>query len=272
MSLFNKIWNHFSQRVIHDNRGIWPALAFLGNPAFWSGAANVAGAGTGIAGMFGGGGGGDENPYSDKMLAGNYALQQNNLAQQRTLRDWMQYYYPQMKELNENLMPLIQQRLKQPGLPPELEQQVWGLARQRLAKGYGDVENKLGNVLAGTGMMRSGPGIQSWMDKVALPRAQGEQQLGTDQALANYNAMQQAIQEAQQMMGMAPSPQGGGYSMPQQQQQQPVDYSSLGTLFAKGMGGIGGMFGRQPGTMIQGGQGGQTFNTQQFGTTWSPYK
>ena len=257
MDLLNKIWKHFSQRIIHDNRGIWPALAFLGNPAFWSGAANAgtaAAGATGIAGMFGGGGGEESQPgwvdyYGKKMASGNYALQQNQLSQQRTVRDWMQYYYPQMKGLNEQLMPLIQQRLQQPGLPKELEQQVWQLAQQRLAKGYSGAENQLGNIMSSRGMLQSGPAMQSWMDKIALPRAQGEQQLGTDRAMANYSAMQQAIQEAMQMMGMAPNVQGGaGAGMqypPQQQQQEPIDYSSLGALFAKGMGGLGGT---KPGT------------------------
>ena len=188
--------------------------------------------------------------YGKKMASGNYALQQNQLSQQRTVRDWMQYYYPQMKGLNEQLMPLIQQRLQQPGLPKELEQQVWQLAQQRLAKGYSGAENQLGNIMSSRGMLQSGPAMQSWMDKIALPRAQGEQQLGTDRAMANYSAMNDAISQALQMMGMAPNVQGGaGAGMqypPQQQQQEPVDYSSLGTLFAKGMGGMFG--GTSPGT------------------------
>ena len=246
--------------------------------SLFSGIGSLLGGAAGVAGLFGGGGGnGIDEDTANKMQWGNYALQQNALAQQRALRDWMQYYYPQMQGLNEKLMPLIQQRLQQPGLPPELEQQVWGLARQRLAKGYGDVENQLGNIMASRGTLNSGPAMQAWLQKVGLPRAQGEQELGTNQALANYTAMQQAIQEAQAMFGIAPSPSGGGYSMPQAQQQQPVDYASLGTLFAKGMGGLGNMFGKQPG--IQGGQGGTNTGMQyqniggqrQLIPTWSPY-
>ncbi len=39
MNILKRVWNDFSRTVIHDNRGIWPALAFLANPAFWAGVA-----------------------------------------------------------------------------------------------------------------------------------------------------------------------------------------------------------------------------------------
>jgi hypothetical protein len=52
--MFRQIWNDFKKRIIHDNRGIWPALAFLTNPAFWKGVAGV-GSALGGAKALGGG-------------------------------------------------------------------------------------------------------------------------------------------------------------------------------------------------------------------------
>ena len=155
---------------------------------------------------------------------------QADLARQAS--QWGQYYYPQMRNITDILSPLIQQRLQQPGLPKELENQVWQLAKQRLASGYGDVERQLGNILAGAGTMRSGTGMQSWLEKIGLPRAQGIQQLGTERAMANYDAMQRAIQEAMGMVSGAPQASFGG--VPSLVEEKPgIDWGDIGTLFGK---------------------------------------
>lgn len=62
MNVFQKIKEHWNKpfegvplhiRLLKDERGILPALAFLANPAFWAGAGNAAGAAGGIMSMFG---------------------------------------------------------------------------------------------------------------------------------------------------------------------------------------------------------------------------
>ena len=58
MNIFKRVWRDFSKRVIHDNRGIWPALAFLANPAFWSGVSKVLPMVAGMMNKGGSGGGG----------------------------------------------------------------------------------------------------------------------------------------------------------------------------------------------------------------------
>ena len=69
-----------------------PALAFLANPAFWSGAANATGAAGGIMSMFGGGkkkGGGSVN------LEDYYPSWMKTTA--NTLAPWVQKYLPQFQ-------------------------------------------------------------------------------------------------------------------------------------------------------------------------------
>jgi hypothetical protein len=46
----------------------------------------------------------------------------------------------------------------------------------------------------------------------------------------------------------------------------------LGTASSIALMGAGGLGGGSKGSTITGGKGGQTIQTQQFGTTWSPYK
>lgn len=214
-----------------------------------------------------GGDGGSTDEYMTDEQKNYYAVQ-SQLAQQQL--DWSKYMQPQLQQLYGQLGPLLQQQLQKPGLPEDLETKVWQLARERMAKGYSGLSDQLGQLAASRGTLQSGATTQNWLDQVGLARAQGERELGVEKALANYQSQQQAISNAMGMMGGVPSNQSSMYGgMMQPQQQQPMDYSGLGTLFAKLFQGDGNKPGTSPG--IQGGVGGQTFNTAQFGQTWSPY-
>lgn len=69
----------------NSERGIWPALAFLANPAFWSGASNAAGAAGSIMSMFGGGKDKDTKSLEEMMPAWQSSAGQS-------LSDWAQKY------------------------------------------------------------------------------------------------------------------------------------------------------------------------------------
>jgi hypothetical protein len=165
-------------------------------------------------------------------------------------RRWMQTYYPQLTELSKTLSPLLTQRLQQPGLPPELEQSVWNLARQRLATGYEGLGNQIGNIASSRGMLQSGPVFQNWLNQVGLARAQGEQGMGVERAMANYQAMQDAINQSMTYMGLQGVSPSGQTSTTQTQ--QPTDYSGMGSLFAKAIGMFGNKTGTQAGSQFTG--------------------
>ncbi len=205
----------------------------------------IGGLAGGIGGLFSGGDeGGPEDLDIEMQRAINWEAQE--LA--RTLGPLQQQYYsnlfPQLNKLTSTLGPILQQQLQQPGLPPELEQQVWNLAKQRLARGAGDIESKLGHVLTSKNMLRSGEAPQAWLDKVGLPYLQELGTLGTQRGLANYDAFQRAIGNVQSFLGRTPT-----YSPSFSQIQQPTaddtDYAGLGSLFAKGLGQLGSI-GRKP--------------------------
>ena len=202
------------------------------------------------------------------------SMASDNAGQSALGLDWTKFYEPEMKKVGGILSPLIQQRLSQPGLPPELDQQIWNLARNRLATGYNSLGTQLGEQAAGRGQLNSGATGQSWMDRVGLAQNTALNDMATQRAALNYDAMNQAIGQAQTFIGQNPvsyagtamlSPYGGSTST----EGKSTDYSGLGALFAQGASGLSNIWGRSPG--IQGGVGGTTSTNAQFGQVWSPY-
>jgi hypothetical protein len=200
-------------------------MDFLGSSAL----GNIAGLGSlgvSLAGLFGGG---DETKYPSEYL--------DLLKAQKTQADlanqYSQSYLPFSQQTMQNLGPLIQQRLTNPGLPTDLENRVWQLAQQRAGQGYSNLGNQLGISAAGRGVLNSGATMGNWMNQVGLAKAQGQEGMATERALANYQALNDAIQQAQSFMqGGQPQANFGGVP---NLGQPGTDYGSLGSLFAQGL-------------------------------------
>lgn len=87
--MFKYLWKHL-KKTLSNERGIWPALAFLANPAFWSGAANAAGAAGGIMSMFGG-----KKKGGSVNMEDYYPSWTKTAA--NTLAPWVKQYLPQFQ-------------------------------------------------------------------------------------------------------------------------------------------------------------------------------
>ena len=199
--------------------------------------------GSGLFGMFGGGG--DDQSDADAQSQRAYNDAQTRLASQNA--DFGDWWNPQRQDIYKNLYPVIQNRLQGKGMDPELEQQIWKLGQQRIGKSYGQAGTQLGESLAGQGIGRGGVAPQAWLNQIGLPQAQATDQFSTERALANYQAQSQAIGEASNLFGQR-GPTGTG--LQQVQQDAPIDYSGIGGLFAKGGDALSGFLskGNAPGT------------------------
>lgn len=171
------------------------------------------------------------------------AFNQLNYKGQQAQLPFLQDYYKQAQGLTPEVFQQVQQQMG--GMPPELMEQLWQYGKRGIAEGYGKAGTGLGEALAGQGTMRGGVAPQAWLDKIGLPQAQAMGDLGLQQVLQNFQQRNLGVSNAMGLLGGTPSPGAGSPNTINVQQQQPVDWGALGSLFAKGIGGFGG---QQPGT------------------------
>ena len=347
--MLKRIWNHFYRTVIRDNRGIWPALAFLANPAFWQGAAGAASAGGSIASMFGGKkkGGGSVN------LEDYYPSWTKTTA--NTLANWVKQYLPQFqpgqayggqrtagmtpfetsgldilgKYLNtpdtgelfgagkQQILDTLGGRFADPNQSPFIKSMI-NLSKMNLT----DLINQTWARRGARGTYYTEEGIRE--EGRLGERTQNFLNTIIGQFIENergrmFQAIPQAMQAGEYETALAPLKKVGAsqtlgslqriidqsdleskyqdFIRQRKEMAMPLDASSLLMQGAPGGGGIfnapaiesnplmslfqqipqlaqllQGYFNKgSKGSTITGGQGGQTFNTSQFGQTWSPY-
>jgi hypothetical protein len=171
--MFKKIWGHFSRRVICDNRGIWPALAFLGNPAFWQGVAAVGSAAGGIGSLFGGGDGDSGDINLEDLLV------------YKQLPD-----YPEATGARETWWNKLQEWGKQPdygAISPEWDK-IWDLAKNKLTQYYwgGTMDTGLAGKIKASAARRNvsqSPALQNMLTAMGMQEARDVSDLASQEAI-----------------------------------------------------------------------------------------
>lgn len=266
MSFLGRLWKAITsfkgiQSEFRQKKGIVAESALIASLAAGggagAGAAGMSGAMATLYGLLGGAGigamgglmGGDGLSTGDKNFNRDWtaAFNKMRMDQQKAQLPFLQDYYSQSQQ---NLPVAFDQILQQiQGMPPELQEQMWQYGKRGIAEGYGKAGTGLGEALAGQGTLQSGIAPQAWLNKVGLPQAQAYSDLGLQQTLQNFQQKNLGVGNLMSMLGQTPQVGAGGLNTlaMSQQQQQPVDWSSLGSMFAKGIGGLGQQPGTQPG-------------------------
>lgn len=214
-------------------------------------------------------------------------------------------FEPQMRELGG----VLGEQLKQPlSLPEDVWANIWQRGRERAVGEFEPLRQQATERAAGRGMLEQGP-TERYFQTLDIAQAKSIEDTAIDMAISEWTEKKQAREQAiaqstgflgyqpqfglpmptsqpytyqppgrepepwERYMGIVGDPGGSylGLYGSGAQQTSPISGllgGGLGKLFGGGGGGGGG---GGSSNVIQGGIGGQTFNTSQFGTTWSPY-
>lgn len=225
MNILKWLWNDFSKNVIHDKRGIWPALAFLGNPAFWQGAGQMAGAAGGVLGG---------------LLGKDDEVNPEDLLVYKELPG-----YKESDAARGEWWNRLQEWGKQPGygaIAPDWED-IWSRAKNKLTQYYwgGTMDTGLAGKVKASAARRNvsqSPALENMLTAMGMQEAQDVKELaGTQaekQAAFSETGRQNWLTSLMNLTQMKPSyVTGTGTTTPQY---------DLGNMITDVSGGIGDLF------------------------------